>query len=106
VKVNVDLQLIDLDDELIEVPTGKEDPKTEPLLLKNILINALITEQPNSGIAGNEKFERYNLARTIKQGHDIELTAENIALLKDLVAKNYTPLVVGDVWNILEGKRK
>jgi len=87
---------------------GKIEPLTkpnskEPFLLLDAAIEALIA--PEEGLLGPEKVERWKLAAKIFANHaTIELTVEEVAKLKDLIAKAFpSPLVVGQAWQMLEG---
>jgi len=42
------------------------------------------------------------LALRLHKASETELTAQDIALLKNLIAKVYDPLVVGQAWAILD----
>ncbi|MCC6172080.1 MAG: hypothetical protein IT481_08630 [Gammaproteobacteria bacterium] len=53
-------------------------------------------------IAGEEKIRRFELARKLRGAVDPALTAEDVALIKKLVAKAFAPLVVGRVWEIVD----
>lgn len=54
------------------------------------------------GLSGEEKFKRYKLAERISAGGDQEVSAEDIALLKKLIAKNWPPAVLGPAYEALE----
>lgn len=70
------------------------------------VVNALLMENPDEKVSGTEKVSRFNLARRIQngEGDSVEVTAEEISTMKDLVGKLYAPIVVGQVWEHLEGK--
>jgi len=80
-----------------------KDQNNKPLLLKAILINALLEPTQSKDITGEEKLKRYNLASDIQAATKyIVLNIDDTKLLKDLVGKVYTPLIVGQAWNVLE----
>ena len=96
-KLDVTKKLKDLDDKVL-----KEDKKD--IVLKKILTNALlIAVEKESGV---DKVKKYELAKLIHKGKVIDLTAEDVVLLKKQVGDFYTPLVVGQVFALLEGKEK
>jgi hypothetical protein len=53
-------------------------------------------------LGDDEKLKRFLLAAKIRQAKDAKLTADEIALIKKLVAKAFAPLVVGRVWEIID----
>jgi hypothetical protein len=57
---------------------------------------------PDQEAAGEEKQRRYELAQKLFSG-EVEMTIEEVALLKRLIAKAYpSPLVAGQAWHLLE----
>ena len=68
------------------------------LVLQNVLMAVVRDENPD----GAEKALRYALAMRIHQNDEVELSVEERAKLKDLVGKVYGPLIVGQVWEMLE----
>lgn len=76
-----------------------QDEKSPVLTLAIVAENALLASyQDETNLSGEEKLKRFRLAEKIaSQKGDITLTAEEIALIKKLVAKAYNPLIVGDM---------
>lgn len=72
--------------------------------------NALLIERANpqtrqiiKPIDGVEKMRRYGLAFQIHNAKsEIDISIEDIKLLKDLIADMGSPLIVGQAWNILD----
>ena len=93
--------LLDEEDKEIKGKGGK------PFTLKDACIQALTaTYQDEQILPGEEKFKRYELYQKIKALTDpAELLSDDIVSLKKLVGKAYGPLVVGQCWNALEGKK-
>jgi hypothetical protein len=61
----------------------------------------LLNEDPSG--TPTEKFDKYLLAKKIKAGEGpIDITVEELNLIKTTVGKNPLPLVVGQVWEALE----
>lgn len=86
--------------------------KKEKIDLKYVCVDALLTDYSNSQVwkknaeqlSGKEKADRYCLAMRINQAkNSVDLKAEEISLLKKLIGIKYAPLIVGPVWQILEG---
>lgn len=63
------------------------------------LLGAYADEQ---GLSGEEKFRRYQLAERIHAGNVQDVSAEEIALLKKLIGKNWPPAVLGPAYEALE----
>ena len=77
--------------------------KGEVITLGKVLINGLLNpvDEP-----GKKKAEKFELAIRIKMVEEscVEVTAEEVVLLKEVVGYGFTPLVVGQVYRILEGR--
>ncbi len=79
---------------------------------RQVCENALLIEpvNPQTGrpmklIDGNEKIRRYSLALQIHNAKsEVDLSIDDIKLLKDLIADMGSPLIVGQAWNILDPK--
>ncbi len=78
------------------------DGKATPATVRHVLVNALM--QPKEKDLGMEKMKKYELATRIFKNDSVELDANEVAMLKNLVGELFAPLVVGQVWNLLEGK--
>jgi len=76
------------------------------MTLKDCTMNVLLSLfDDESKIPGEERAKRYVLAtRIYANPEDIDLTVEEISQIKTLIGKGYSPLVVGQAWNLLEGK--
>ena len=76
------------------------------VLLSRLAVNALLANYNDEpALSGEDKVKRFKLAQQINDADgDVEVTAEQVALLKSLIAKGYTPLVVGQAYEILEGE--
>lgn len=105
-------------DEEIEDKDGKKSTKKHPpFTLKiscvNVLLNTDLDQivcpqcgtqiKPPAEMTGEEKAKRFMLATKIYNGDGlVDIGTKDIELLKDLIAKNYPPLTVGQAWNILD----
>lgn len=76
----------------------------QPVTLEEVVTNSLLVSYQDEGnLPGEEKVKRFMLAAKIHQHpKDPVLTADEIALIKKLVAKAYNPLVVGEIWRALD----
>lgn len=68
-----------------------------------VCANALIaTFADEASLSGDEKLRRFMLAQRIVTAEQVDLIAEEIALIKLLVGKGYGALVVGRVWAAID----
>lgn len=86
--------------------TPKEAPqhtRKRPLTLRNVCLGAL-TNQIDSDrkCSGIEKNKQFLLSLRIQQEDTVDLTAEQITLLKDRIGKMCSVLVVGRSYEILD----
>lgn len=73
--------------------------------LKSICTEALLNSSVEEKITGEEKAKRYNLALEIFASKQkiVEISIEDVAVIKKLVGDFYSPLVVGQAYKFLEG---
>ena len=78
------------------------------LTLKTVSVESLLaTFDDERSLLGAEKAKRYVLAtRIYANPEELDLTIEEIAKIKQLIGKGYGPLVVGQAWEMLEGKKE
>lgn len=91
-------------DALIKDMDGKDFIENgKPLAVKTILMNACIaTYSPQKDDpSGEEKAMRFALAVRLNAGGDVEVSPEEIVLLKKLVGYGWSPLVVGQIYEYL-----
>ncbi len=76
-----------------------------PATARRLLADALFANYHDEKIDNEIKYKRYKLGLKIREirEDEIELTAEQVVELKDLVARAYSTLVMGRLWDILEG---
>ena len=79
----------------------------ENITLKSVCVDVLlnIPRDDKKEMTGEEKVKRYELAKIIFAGGEIDLESEPISLLKSLVGSSYLPLIVGPAFKMLEGKK-
>lgn len=102
-KIDFSTEMLDLNAEVIKFP---ENGEQKVLTLKKVAIEALqgVFEDEKS-LSQEEKLKRFFLANDISKAKEpIEITSEQIVLIKQLVNKAYSTLVVGRVHQLLEGK--
>jgi hypothetical protein len=98
-KVKIDAKLMDAD--------GKKpivvDQSGTNLTLREVCIKSLLT--PIKDEDERKKWKRYEIFKKVRDGADtIELKAEEIVLVKEYVGKTQPVLVMGQCWELLEGK--
>ena len=75
------------------------------LTLKSVSVEALLATFDDERALGEEKVKRYLLAIRIQADPTgVDLVVEDVAKIKQLIGKGYGPLVVGQAWEMLEGK--
>ena len=86
-------------------PLQKQDGAGD-LLLKDVMIAALLSVLPaDRDMSGIKKFELGDLAaRIYADGDEVEMSVEEVALVKARIGDLYVPAVVRPAWKILEGK--
>lgn len=73
------------------------------LTLGRAASHALCASYPDeNNLGGDEKFRRGLLACKVYPGGQHELSPEDVTLLKKLVAKAYSPIVVIKAWPLLD----
>lgn len=85
------------------VPDGD---KGGVLTLRTIAENALLGTFQDDTATGEEKLKRWKLAQSI---HSVEVgtlnvTSEDVVLIKRLIAKAYATMIVGQAYEMLEGE--
>lgn len=113
-KVDVTRKLMTLSGEPIPVPgtppceaCGRPQANGQDMLLRDAITDALMgTYNDEEGVDGKVKFERYQLALKVQGEDEPELTIQDAALVQDLVARMYAPLVCGQVWLMLEAVKE
>ena len=76
-----------------------------PITLRSVCVNVLMGLGPDErGMGGEEKARRFSLGMKVhKVKEPLELKSEQIVLLKKLIGAAYAPLVVGQVFEMLDG---
>lgn len=111
-QVDFSTQMVDIEGEPMEESKLKADGSPvmdgdKPVMLKlsvarvakRVLLAGFDDEK---GLSGEDKLARWTLAQRINKGTK-NYHAEDIALVKRLIAKAYTAAVVGPAYAILEG---
>jgi len=71
--------------------------------LRNACVDGLMATSPqDQAITGEEKVRRYQLAVRIHEGGVVEVSPEDVVLVRERVALLFGSIVVGQVWPMLE----
>lgn len=96
------------DEEIVDKDGKKTTKKFPPFTLRKVCENVLLAPNTDEAgepkeINGEEKAKRYDLAKRLYAGIGlVDLRAEEIALLKELIGKMYPTLTSGQAWEILD----
>jgi len=106
-KIDVTQQLRSIEGEPLATPETTcpqcgQAMETSPVTVRQVATGALMAQRRDEETSGEEKVRRYALAVKIHGEDDPDLRAEDVALVKELVGKSYGPLVVGQVWSMLD----
>ncbi len=99
-QINFNQSLLNIEKAILKDENDKE------FTLKKAAVNALLAETPESQKeSGEEKVKRWKLANRIFEAPEteaVEVTAEEITLIKKKINEAYTTIVVGSSFQILE----
>jgi len=96
-KVKVNNQLNDVEGKPLQ------GDKSKTLTMRDVCINSLLT--PVQGDDEKIKWEKYEIFKKLRDSADeVELKLEELSLLKKAVGKLQPPLLMGQIWEMLEGK--
>ncbi|KKN77901.1 hypothetical protein LCGC14_0356380 [marine sediment metagenome] len=109
-KIDTTKSLVDMDGNVLIQP--KQGPKDadghaeviqEELKVREILVNALLAEDPKNPTPGTEKLKLFKLAQRINDNDEVTLESEEVTLIKNRVLTGFTVLIAGQVVILLEG---
>jgi hypothetical protein len=99
-KIDFNRVLIDLTGEEISESAKEPDKKAT---LKFITMQALMNNvRGDESLSGHDKFKQYELAQKVNTGV-VELTAEEIALIKERIGLAFHTAIIGPAYQLLEG---
>jgi hypothetical protein len=90
---------VDVEEKAVENEAGV------PFTLRMAAVNSLMAAfEDEKSLSGEEKLKRYDLGMRIHKSPDpIEITAEEVSLIKKLIAKGYPTLISAQAWKMVEG---
>jgi len=95
-KINFSVKLLKLEGGPIKDDIGGD------LTLGGAAKQALLVSE--EGQKGEDKYNNYCLATKVADGGEVTLKSEEISKIKKAIGKFMYPIVVGQSWDILEGK--
>jgi hypothetical protein len=83
----------------------QEDEAELILTLERVAVSALL--QPSKEETGEDKYKKYSFMRRIHGAKEpVELKSEEVSFIKKAIGDSlFTTLVVGQAWDLLEGKQ-
>lgn len=96
-KLDFDTPIRDLKGELVK--EGEDI-----LTFSRVVVSAMFVPlQEDQAASGDQKVKQFKIAMLADKGGEATLTVEDVALIKQRVAKVYGALVVGRIYEIIEG---
>jgi len=96
-KVKINEQLKDVEGKPLK------GEKERPLTMRDVCINSLLT--PVQGDDEKVKWEKYEIFKSMRDSkEEVDLKIEQITILKKSVGKVQPPLLMGQIWDMLENK--
>ena len=84
---------------------GVKDGRTIQATLRWACVESLMAMfEDEKNLSGDEKLKRYRLASKIQKQDKPDLSSEDRTLIKQLIAKNFGPAVVGPAYEMLENE--
>ena len=96
--INVTKGLFNLDGNAILDGSDNKNP----MILRSVLCNALLSHRAEEKLSGADKVERYDLAMRIHKNDKVEMEVKEVNTIMELIAAMYTPLIVGQVFPMLD----
>lgn len=98
-KLKINQELVGLDGKAIAPTVGTK------LTLKEVCVNSLLS--PMEGDGEKEKFEKWEIYKKLRDAKtEADLTINDLATIKKCVGKFQPPLILGQVFEMIEQKDK
>jgi len=107
-KIKLNQALLKMDGEKMfkeELKDNKMVETKNEFQLKDACVNSLMANVEKEEIDGVEKMKRYLLATKIQKANELDLKSEEITKLKEIIGKAYGVMIVGQAYEMLEGKK-
>ena len=98
--IKVDILLKTMDGQVMK---DMVDGEAIDATLRMAMVNAVLS--PIEKESGMDKVKKFNLAKKIHDAEsEVDLTVEEVSLVKERIGEVFPVLIVGQVFNLLEGK--
>lgn len=102
--INVKAPIMSIEGTPMKETLEKDSPN---VMLKTIFVNALLFNDQDKNLDGNEKMNRWKLAERIMaasntESGELDAKVEEVAKIKELVGKFFPTGVVGAVYSAIE----
>ena len=78
-----------------------QTPESNAMTLKDVCIGSLLT--PVQEDKEKEKFDKYTIYKKINTSKsEVDLTIEELAIVKKAIGKFQPPLILGQCWELIE----
>ncbi|WVK90006.1 hypothetical protein [Burkholderia phage vB_BpP_HN02] len=74
--------------------------ESDNLTLGEVIGQALLAMDKD--VSGDEKYRRYKLWKVVSEGGEVDLTIEDLALIKSRIGATFVTMVVGRAFDLLE----
>lgn len=81
-----------------------ENKQAVDATLRLAIVNSLLAPSKAKEESGIEKVKKYELAKRVYVGGEVELSAEEITLIKEGIGRLFQPIIVGQAFDMLEGR--
>lgn len=98
--------LTDLHGEKLKLPPLSGNGESVDATASDVIYRSLVFEtRSDSDATSKDKYERFNIAKKVVKAADgeLNLTTAEWTIVKDRVGKMFTPLVVGAIFDLIEG---
>lgn len=90
----------------VEITPAKEGDNAvigyAPVTLGDVCVAAIAGDYRGEELSGNDRMLRFNLGMRLVNGGVVDVTAEEVTMLKTLIPKGHTTLATGRAFHLLE----
>jgi hypothetical protein len=86
------------------VPMRLSEEDDSPVTLKFVVADALLTQLPDDSTTKGLAYRLYTLAHLVNKGGEVDIEAGDVEMIKERIERIRSPMVVGQSWDMLEGR--